>query len=143
MPLDIIIVGAGIAGFATAITCRRAGHRVQIYERSNLNNEVGAAIHVAPNASRGLLALGLDPVRSRLGTTKKLLRASGRTMEIYQETDATSIEPIYGAPWYLAHRVDLHEELRRLATQSDGEGTPAVVHLKSPVVGYVSKWPFE
>jgi len=56
----------------------------------------------------------------------------------FHESDEAYIEPTFGAPWFLAHRVDLHEELKRLATQTDGEGKPAVVHLKSEVTKYVS-----
>jgi salicylate hydroxylase len=136
-PLKILIVGAGIAGLSAAISCRRAGHDVQIYERSALNNELGAAIHVAPNASRGLLAWGLDPVRSRFVTCKKSYRAHASTLEKFHETDEAYIGPTFGAPWFLCHRVDLHEELKRLAIGSEGEGKPAEVHLKSEVVKYV------
>ena len=42
--LDVVIVGGGIAGFAAAIALRRAGHAVRVYERSAMNNELGAAI---------------------------------------------------------------------------------------------------
>jgi salicylate hydroxylase len=137
MPLNIIIAGAGIAGFSAAISCRRAGHNVQIYERSSQNNEVGAAIHVSPNASRGLLAWGLDPVRARFITVKSVLRADGRTLERFDESDEAYVEPTFGAPWFLAHRVDFHEELRLLATQEQGAGKPALVHLSSKVTSYV------
>jgi salicylate hydroxylase len=33
----------------------------------------------------------------------------------------------FGAPWLLNHRVDLHQELRRLATTEDGPGQPATL----------------
>ncbi len=104
-PLRILIVGAGIAGFSAAIACRRAGHIVHIYERSSLNNELGAAIHVAPNASRGLLAWGLDPLRARFVTCKKSYRAHATTLEKFHETDEGYIEPSFGAPWFLDRRV--------------------------------------
>ncbi len=136
-PLQILIVGAGIAGFSAAISCRRAGHHVQIYERSALNNELGAAIHVCPNASRGLLAWGLDPIKARFVTCKRSYRAHAKSLEIFHESVEDYIEPTFGAPWFFAHRVDLHEELKRLAIQEEGEGKPAVVHLKSEVKSYV------
>lgn len=34
VPLDIIIVGAGIGGLAAAIECSLAGHRVIVLERA-------------------------------------------------------------------------------------------------------------
>jgi len=136
-PLNILIVGAGIAGFSAAISCRRAGHNVQLFDRSALNNELGAAIHVCPNASRGLLAWGMDPVRARFVTCKKSFRAHGKTLEKFHEADDSYITEKFGSPWFFAHRVDLHEELKLLATQQEGEGKPAVVNLRSEVVKYV------
>jgi salicylate hydroxylase len=46
---------------------------------------------------------------------------------------------IFGAPLYYSHRVDLHESLKRLATDPEGLGIPAKIHLKSEVSKYVSK----
>ena len=34
----------------------------------------------------------------------------------------------------LSHRVRLHEDLKRLATSSEGSGTPAILKTSSPVV---------
>jgi 2-polyprenyl-6-methoxyphenol hydroxylase-like FAD-dependent oxidoreductase len=36
-------------------------------------------------------------------------------------------------PWYLSHRVDLHNELKLLALGDDGHGPPAELHLSSAV----------
>ena len=139
MALNIVIVGGGIAGFSAAISLRRAGHTVRVYERSALNNEVGAAIHVPPNASRALLAWGLDPVGAKFVTTKSSFRANAKTLKRFHEGTTEAQIPIQcGAPWYLAHRVDLHEELKRLAIDPDGQGSPATVFLQSEVLKYVS-----
>lgn len=86
-PLNILVVGSGMAGCSAATACARAGHDVQIYERSALNNELGAAIHVFPNASRELLAWGLSPVKARLATCKRSFRAHRTTMVRFPETD--------------------------------------------------------
>jgi 2-polyprenyl-6-methoxyphenol hydroxylase-like FAD-dependent oxidoreductase len=37
-------------------------------------------------------------------------------------------------PWVLSHRVQLHEELKKLAVSSEGLGTPAVLQTSSQVV---------
>jgi salicylate hydroxylase len=42
--------------------------------------------------------------------------------------------PKYGAPWYLYHRVDLHTELKRLATEPTCGSRPAKINLSSEVV---------
>jgi salicylate hydroxylase len=142
-PLDILIIGAGIAGLACGLTLRRAGHHCTIYERSSLSHEIGAAIHVGPNASRGLLALGLDPVRARFVYTKQSLRMDGKTLEVLEKHETEWVEAKFGAPWYLAHRVDYHEELRRLACGEAGKGQPVGVVLRRRVAGYVSFFIFQ
>ncbi|KAL0940404.1 salicylate hydroxylase [Colletotrichum truncatum] len=157
-PLKILIAGGGIAGLSAAVGLRRAGHEVHVYERSALNNEIGAAIHVCPNAARALLAWGLDPVKAKFVLAKCSFRAKGDTLEKFHVGTEDYIEERYGAPWYFAHRVDLHEELKRLATEPEEQGTgyaangsatngsnghtktglgrPATVHLQSEVTNY-------
>lgn len=138
--LLVTVVGGGIAGLCAAIALRRAGHIVHVYERSSLNNEVGAAIHLPPNATRALLAWGLDPVRARLVTVKSSFRAKADTLERFHVgTSEAAIAETYGGPWFFAHRVDFHDELKFLATDNAGEGIPVVIHVKSGVSKYVRR----
>jgi 2-polyprenyl-6-methoxyphenol hydroxylase-like FAD-dependent oxidoreductase len=59
--LHIIIIGGGLAGLCCAIALRRSGHRVQVFEQSRFANEIGAAIHMTPNATGVLRQIGIDP----------------------------------------------------------------------------------
>lgn len=60
MPIKVLIVGAGIAGLATAIALGKQGHEVEIFEKSAFSSEIGAAFHFAPNGCRVLQAWGVD-----------------------------------------------------------------------------------
>lgn len=59
--LNVLIVGAGIGGLAAAIALRQRGHHVEVFEQSSFANEIGAAIHLTPNAMGALRHLGIDP----------------------------------------------------------------------------------
>ncbi|KAK1762549.1 FAD/NAD(P)-binding domain-containing protein [Phialemonium atrogriseum] len=144
MALNIAIVGGGIAGLSAGVSLRRAGHTVTIYERSALNNEVGAAINVPPNASRPLLGWGLDPVAAQfVPVTAVALHEPFGLKELQLVPMGDWVAHKYRAPFYFAHRVDLHQALKTLATTEEGDapGTPVVIHLKSEVVGYDPETP--
>ncbi|PLB47652.1 FAD/NAD(P)-binding domain-containing protein [Aspergillus steynii IBT 23096] len=120
MPLKVIVVGAGLAGLGAAIALNRAGHNVQVIEQSRFLNEVGAAIHVAPNATRILRAWGCDmgSMQSVQCNGLQVWDSQGNlrwtpivTKELQQKLDITD-------DWVLTHRVDLHNTLRTAAAQT-------------------------
>lgn len=135
-----VVVGAGIAGLSAAISLRRAGHLVHVYERSCMSNEVGAAINVPPNATRFLTAWGIDPVRWRFARSRQVTFQDPFNMKttavVSREGTARGIG---GAELYYAHRVDLHNSLKWMATRRDGPGVPAAIHLSSRVTSFVSQ----
>ncbi|RYP63288.1 hypothetical protein DL771_009359 [Monosporascus sp. 5C6A] len=135
--LRAVVVGGGIAGLSAGIALRRAGHIVDIYEQSDMEHEVGAAINVPPNASRILTSWGLDPKLSRFVKARALAWCDPFTANVketmsYEENAAK----FGGAELWLAHRVDLHNALKRIATDPAGPGIPVTVHPGSRVVGY-------
>eukprot|EP00258_Populus_trichocarpa_P031463 XP_024447482.1 monooxygenase 2 isoform X2 [Populus trichocarpa] len=57
---DVVIVGAGIAGLATAVALKRVGVRALVLERSEGLRATGAALTLFPNAWPALDALGVS-----------------------------------------------------------------------------------
>ncbi|KAH7027022.1 putative salicylate hydroxylase [Macrophomina phaseolina] len=119
-PLDVIVVGAGIAGLSAGLSLGRAGHKVKvrigpILERSDLQNEAGAAIMLCPNAARPLLGCGMDPAGAGFVIAKQSRIAHGATLATVWQRSWDDIVTRFGAPWFFAHRQDLHTELRRMA----------------------------
>lgn len=57
---EIVIVGGGIAGLATALALKRVGLSARVLERYPELRAVGAALTLSPNAWFALRALGVD-----------------------------------------------------------------------------------
>lgn len=112
--LQVGIIGAGIAGLSAAIAISQAGHQVTIYERSKFSNEVGAAIVLAPNATRILRRWGFDFDAAGAVPNNRMRRMTADTLTLDADDDHEDVEARYGSPWLLLHRVDLHQGLRKL-----------------------------
>ncbi|KAJ6484585.1 FAD/NAD(P)-binding domain-containing protein [Mycena vulgaris] len=123
-PLNISIVGAGLAGLAAAVALRRSGHQVQIFESTQELSEIGAAIVLPQNCLRVLEHLGYD--RENLNSVN---------WDEMISFDALSGEG-RATPWLsssvtiMCLRSEFHDELKRLAL-GPGDGIPAVLHLNS------------
>ena len=59
--LRTIVVGGGLGGLTAAISLRRQGHYVHVFEQSHFACEIDTAIYLTPNASGVLYRLGVDP----------------------------------------------------------------------------------
>ncbi|KAJ7136731.1 FAD/NAD(P)-binding domain-containing protein [Mycena epipterygia] len=126
--LDISIVGAGLGGLAAAAALRPHGHRIKIFETSTMNKEIGAAIGVQANAVR---------VLEYLGYRKENFKGVDQEGIIHFESDGQPSARSFRTPQggYFCHRVDVHEELKRLATGPEGVGEPAKLILGAHVIG--------
>ncbi|ODA80864.1 hypothetical protein RJ55_03824 [Drechmeria coniospora] len=125
MPLDVAIIGAGIAGLTAAVSLRRNGHRVQVYESSEFSGEIGAALNLTPNGVRVLQHLGFDFERARAVQMLNWDTVNGIDLGKIVSQDLSAATDIFGAPFYSVHRVDLHNELMRLADASEPEDSGA------------------
>jgi salicylate hydroxylase len=125
-----IIIGAGIGGLAAALTLRRAGLDVRVFEQAAHLGEVGAGIQISPNASRILQRLGLEQPMRRLGVQPKavIFRRWDDGRELARQALADECERTFGAPYYHFHRADLLGLLS--AAVPDG-----VLHLDHRCVG--------
>ncbi|KAL1410679.1 hypothetical protein Q8F55_004698 [Vanrija albida] len=134
--LHVAVVGGGLGGMATAVALRRAGHKVSIYERRDFKVEVGASISCAANGGKWLREWGVDVKRGKPVELMKLVMRDWDTGKILNQYDLDHYEQDWGIPYYMFHRVDMHEMLLEAATSAEGEDEPATVvvdHIASSV----------
>lgn len=119
---------------AAAVALRRAGHKVSIYERRDFKVEVGASISCAANGGQWLKEWGVDIKRGKPVNLMKLVMRDWDTGKILNQYNLDHYESDWGIPYYMFHRVDMHEMLLECATSPEGEGEPATV-----VVDHIAK----
>ncbi|CAN8099494.1 unnamed protein product [Discula destructiva] len=133
-PLKIIIVGAGLGGLSAALSLRRNGHHVEIFEQSRLANETGAAVHLAPNSNGILRRWGIFAEEFGAVECRRIQEYNASGQKLVKDIDAAAKSSQWQHPWMFSHRVNLHEKLKLLATSKDGTGPPAQLHTAAKVV---------
>ena len=125
----IAIIGGGLAGLAAANALARFGIAAEVFEAAPALGEVGAAVNVAPNASRALVAIGLGEQIAAVGKISLgIYTRNMQTGEFLEFNDRLKTAARVGAPYYTFHRADL---LDVLAAGLDSR----TIHLGHRLVG--------
>ena len=103
LPLDVVIVGAGVGGLVAAIALRTHGHgqhRVTVLERNPAIQALGAPIQIAPNGSRILIRYGMGAaMEAVLAPINKLATLrSYRSGELLMSVPTPDVAAAYGSP---------------------------------------------
>jgi 3-hydroxybenzoate 6-monooxygenase len=112
-PSDILIVGGGIGGVATALALAKRGVAAQVFEKAPEFGEIGYGIQQGPNAYRMLDWLGvMKALEPQAVFTKNLILIDALTdRELTRIDCGARFRARYGAPYTVVHRRDLHGAL--------------------------------
>src|SRR5271163_4531358 len=114
MSMKIAIVGAGIGGLAVALAVAQAGFTVEVYERAPALLDQGAGITMAPNATRVLFHIGLEPaLLSTAAAPPATEYRHYRTGFVFKRIDHQGSRERFGYPHLRFHRWDLQEAMVR------------------------------
>ncbi|WAO97006.1 FAD binding domain-containing protein [Fusarium falciforme] len=133
--LRVIIVGSGLAGLAAARVLREK-HHVTVYERGDQAVATGGqGICIFPNGVKILEAHGYDRTR-----TKAVVQTGHRVYDKHgnmKSDEETDYRNQYGADTLAHMRIDLRDELFRLATTRSEDlniqGEPAKIIFQTAV----------
>ncbi len=118
--LKAVIVGAGIGGLATALTCHRRGIECQVYEQSGAVRELGVGINILPHAVRELRDLGLLDDLDRVGVrTYELFYFNRLGQEVWHEL--RGMDAGLDVPQFSIHRGHLQGVLYNAVKERLGE----------------------
>ena len=109
----IAIIGAGIGGMTAAVTLAKKGVKDSIFEQAPELSEVGAGLTITPNATKGLMYLGLEKQMKEVGMAHKqqgVRHFETGEMIVPLERGEKMLEK-YGAYQFQAHRADVHDVL--------------------------------
>jgi salicylate hydroxylase len=112
---EIVIVGGGIGGLATAAFLHRAGLPSTVYEQASELRAVGAGLVVAPNAARLLRQLGVLETFARRAVRLDIGWEFRRWQDgtvLSAENLAAACDRLYGEHTYTAHRADLLDAIK-------------------------------
>ena len=98
--LKVQVIGAGVAGLATAIALAQEGAEVSVFERASTFEDTGAGLQLSPNAMRALKALEAVPRVTGLGHLTMRDGLSGAWMGRFRLSHKDM-------PYCVAHRADL------------------------------------
>ncbi|KAH8882060.1 FAD/NAD(P)-binding domain-containing protein [Thozetella sp. PMI_491] len=107
-PLNVLVIGSGLAGVAAALALSQAGLQVTVFERMPELREVGAGIQLSPNATRLLGQWGvLEELRKHAFQPETGGLRSYQGTVLSRAPPGSIIERIYRSPYLVVHRADL------------------------------------
>lgn len=111
--MDVLIIGGGLCGLATAISVTLSGHSATILEASDGQHEFGAGLQSSPNGTRLYQRWGIEDILRPITSAPRVLEIRDFDGDVLarRENYDKEIKERYGHPLWTLHRVDLQYAL--------------------------------
>ena len=130
--MNVLIIGAGIAGLTTALMLERLGIHAEVYEQSPGIRELGVGINVLPQAINELTWLGLlDDLDVTGIRTRELVYFTRRGQEVWREFRGQFAG--HASPQFSIHRGRLQAIIARAVHARLGASR---IHLNHRLTSY-------
>ncbi len=117
--MHILIVGAGIGGLTAALSLQKIGLEATVFESVANLRPLGVGINILPNASRELIALGLQPSLDKFAIRTRSMNYFSRRGKLAISVPCGEYAG-YNWPQYSLHRGELHRLLLETFKQRAG-----------------------
>ncbi|KAF6139751.1 hypothetical protein GIB67_036127 [Kingdonia uniflora] len=143
MKEDVVIIGAGIAGLATAIALKRVGVRALVLEKTHELRTTGASLSLFPNAWSALDTLGVSKKLNALYTPYKSTFVTDVSSGAVQEVSFTGSDGTKAGPRGVHRKILLETlagelptgtirfsiKINSIKTHTDGGSSAAILYL--------------
>jgi salicylate hydroxylase len=119
LQLNVVIVGAGIAGLSTAIALQRKGHIITVLERHLACQALGGPVGLSSNATRVLIEYGMEEIMTKKNARLRNIIYQRRydTGKILGSRTSDESLKAYGYPLWALARYRLQETLAQVAKE--------------------------
>lgn len=118
--MNVLVIGGGIGGFATALSLHAVGIECEVFEQSRSIRELGVGINTLPHAIKELAELGLLDALDRVAIrTHELIYTNRFGQEIWREP--RGCDAGYDYPQFSIHRGRLQGVLYEATRARIGE----------------------
>src|SRR5699024_8297507 len=109
--MEIVIIGGGIGGLATAVGLHKIGFKAHVYEQASNFKPLGTGIGIGSNAMLALNKLGVGEDVLNAGMPLHEQRFLDENSNIMNTIDFTLVKKKFGEENIAIERSDLHRAL--------------------------------